>query len=330
MYSAGTLACMLIIVLVLSSGCTLVSQPSKSMAKTGITGENSLVETPTLPDQYTARDLQSGSSNPVQAQVMITRGERPVLQSAAQTQINGTGLVALGTTNETNAQIVTYLTIEQNYTNQTVLDTETRFWDAVAYYVLKKMDSTNTTTITYTNEQVNPAHAGSYSVNQTCDVWNATVPNWTYVTDPPGGDSPFGDHFNAASESVANGLQGDCDDFAILMATTNIVLGGDSRVVYAADPAKSEAHMYAEARYDDTSFVSIIRGRYNLSNSTPVNYHPGNWLSLDWFNYPAAATHPGGNYYPDGGTIWVIYQHGNWEKLHMNGTAWDVILQGNA
>jgi hypothetical protein len=330
MDTPGVTAGIVIILLVIAGGCSALSPTPKSTARPGSSGENAMIETPTLPDQYTARDLQADSPNPAHPGIVVTRGERPVLRSGAQTEINGTGLTGLGTSNETNAQIVTYLTNEQNYTNQTVLNAETQFWNAVAYYVLKKMDSTNTTTISYTQARVNPSHAGAYSVNQTSDLWNATVTDWTYITDPPGGDSPFGDHFNAASESITNGLQGDCDDFAILMATTNIVLGGNSRVIYAANPTASEAHMYAEAQYDNTSFVPIIQARYNLSNTTTVYYHPGNWLNLDWFNYPAAASHPGGNFYPDGGKIWVIYQHGNWEKLRQNGTTWDVILQGNA
>jgi hypothetical protein len=329
MYKPGVVAGILIVMLVAASGCSVLSS-SKSTVNPGSSGENSLVETPTLPDQYTAHDPLAESQHPDQPGIVTTRGERPVLSSAAQTEINGTGLVGSGTTNETNAQIVSYLTQEQNYTNQTVVDTETQFWNSVGFYVKQKIDSTNETTIAYTKMHVNQFHTGPYSVDQTCDIWNYTVPNWTYVTDPSGGDSPFGDHFNYASESIANGLRGDCDDFAILMAATNIVLGGNSRVVYAASPTLPEAHMYAEAQYDNTSFVSIIQTRYKLSNTTTIYYHPGNWLNLDWFNWPLAAAHPGGNFYNDGGMIWVIYPYGNWEKLHKNGTAWDVVLQGNA
>lgn len=151
-------------------------------------------------------------------------------------------------------------------------------------------------------------------------------PNWSYVTDS--NETSWDEDIHYASETVAKNLTGDCDDFAVLMAAGNIVLGGNSRVVYAANPTKSEVHMYAEAQFPDVSFVPIIQSRYYLANTTPVYYHPGLWLNLDWFDYPANATHPGGNFYPDGGKIWVVYKEGTWQKLNKTPSGWDVILNG--
>jgi hypothetical protein len=153
------------------------------------------------------------------------------------------------------------------------------------------------------------------------------MPNWTYFVDTNA--TTWDEDINYASYTISNGLKGDCDDFAVILASANIALGGNSRTVYAVNPTKSdEAHMYAEAQYNNTSFVPIIQSRYSLPNTTPIHYHPGNWLYLDWFNYPATATYPGGNFYPDGGKIWVTYKEGNWEKLEKSGNNWTVILKG--
>jgi hypothetical protein len=324
MYKPGILAGIFIILLITTSGCSVLSSAPEPVVKKGIAGE-SQADAPQMPDQYTARDPMAGNRNPVQPAVTTPLQERPVLRSAERTTIQGSGLTGNGTFNDTVQQIVTYLTKQQDYSNLTNVSTETSFWSSVAFYVKKKIDSENTTTQNFTFAHVSPLHNGSYSVDQVSDIWDYVMPpRWNYVTDPAGGDSPFGDHFNAASESISNNLTGDCDDFAILNAATTAVLGGKSRVVYATDG--TTAHMYGEAQFDSLFFVNTTQARYNTT--AQIWYHPGYWLSLDWFDYPARSTHPGGKLYPDGGTIWVMYKDGTWEKQLKSGENWTVILKG--
>jgi hypothetical protein len=327
MYFRGALALLMVVLLVASAGCSVLGTAPKPAASRGSAVIEDVFETPALPEQYIAKGPRSDSYMPIRYSstvAMVT--QRPVLQSAQHQKINGTGLSGNGTYNETIAQIVTYLTENQDYRNQTVVDNETSFWNAVAGYVRKKIDDTNPVTVNFTQDHVSPAHAGmTYSFSQVADIWDYVMPpRWTYVNDPSDGDSPFGDHFYAASETIAKGLQGDCDDFAILQAATTSVLGGNSRVVYAA--RESEAHMYAEAAFANATFVNETRLRYGTSDQ--IWYHPPYWLNLDWFNWPGTATHPGGKFYGDTDRIWVMYKDGTWEKQQKSGSNWTVILKG--
>jgi hypothetical protein len=326
MYMRGVLAIVFVISLVMCAGCSILSTTPKPAASRGSAGSHAVIETPTLPEQYMAKAPRSEGFTPVRYSspvAMVT--QRPVLQSAQHQNIEGSGLSGNGTYNETIEQIVTYLTEDQDYKNQTVVDNETAFWNTVAGYVQGKIDYTNPVTVTFTRDHTNPAHTGNYSLHQVADIWDYVMPpRWKYVNDTEDGDSPFGDHFNTASETITVGLKGDCDDFAILQAATTAVLGGNSRIVYAA--TGSEAHMYAEARFDNNTFVNETRLRYGTLDQ--IHYHPDYWLNLDWFNWPGTATHPGGKFYGDTSTIWVMYKDGAWEKQQKSGSNWTVILNG--
>jgi hypothetical protein len=147
------------------------------------------------------------------------------------------------------------------------------------------------------------------------------------VNDPLNSGETFWDYLSSASDSINNGLKGDCDDFAILNAALVESIGGNSRVIYAANT--NGAHMYAEAQFlSSTNVTPVIQTRYNLSRQTVVYTHPENWLNLDWFDYPRRTTHPGGKFYEDGGMIWVIYKDGHWEKQEKRGSNWTTILKG--
>ena len=322
---AGIVACVLVILLISTSGCSFLSAAHEPAIHQRTTGDHAAIETPTLPDQYTARGPQAGSRNPAQPGVVTTKGPKPVLRSAAQTTIEGSGLAGNGTYNETVQLIVTYLTEKQDYSNSTSTRNETIFWNSVASYVKKKIDSGNTITIDFTNAHISSLHNGSYSVDQVSDIWDYVMPpRWTYVNDTIDGDSPFGDHFYAASETIAKGLKGDCDDFAILNAATTSVLGGESRIVYAS--SAGSAHMYGEAQFGNASFINSTKARYGTT--ADISYHPGYWLNLDWFDWPKTATHPGGKFYGDTSTIWVMYTGGTWEKQEKSGANWTVVLKG--
>ena len=307
--------------LVISSGC--IANPLAGNETVGSQHKSpEPIETPTLPGQYVAQPHFSEKNPAEQQPLPVKTRDRPLLTTGSTVTINGTGLGGGSTANATVKKIITYLNTT-NTNNQTENLAEQQFWNQVAAVIIPKIDGGNTVTRDFALNHTSPAHSGTYNVQQVADIWDYTEPAWTYVSDPLNPDGQFWDYFSAASETISVGLKGDCDDFAILNAATVEAIGGNSRVIYAANPGG--AHMYAEAQFADSSFNSTLRMRY--PNAT-IHYHPGNWLNLDWFDYPNHATNPGGNFYPDGGIIWVIYKDGHWEKQKQNGTTWDVILHG--
>jgi transglutaminase-like putative cysteine protease len=74
-------------------------------------------------------------------------------------------------------------------------------------------------------------YPGEYNVGQICSVYEHIRYNWKYVSDPSGRD-----YYASASETIGNGLAGDCDDFAILMAAAIEAIGGSSRIIAASGP----------------------------------------------------------------------------------------------
>lgn len=92
-------------------------------------------------------------------------------------------------------------------------------------------------------------------------LWKYAYKNWLYVTDPFTGT----DTWRSASETIEayyfsqkKGYSGDCDDFAILMASFARQLGFDSHIVAAF--GKDGGHAYAE--FNDG----------------------GKWVPMDWFS----------------------------------------------
>jgi len=134
------------------------------------------------------------------------------------------------------------------------------------------------------------------------------------VNDPAGQD-----YYSPASRTIKNGLRGDCDDFAILIAAVMQSIGGTSRVVTACDN-QGQCHAYAEVflttNQDELQArAGNICSRYNCKM---IYYHTypdsqGNteyWLNLDWW-----ADYPGGPFFKNDGTYNVYYPYGFHETL---------------
>lgn len=127
-----------------------------------------------------------------------------------------------------------------------------------------------------------------------CQIFDALhPPSWTYVADPAGF---LGDYVAKASESIRIGLRGDCDDFAVLMATAIRAIGGACRIfiVQGKLGGHAIAEVYigkddAEAR-DCLMYVSV---RYNVFlGNLWIDRDQGYWLLLDW-DFSAKNPHPG-------------------------------------
>jgi len=155
--------------------------------------------------------------------------------------------------------------------------------------------------------------SGSYNVQQLCSIYHFVKDNWRNTSDPRGVDffSPASETITLA-ESIAKrdnatvAGAGDCDDFAILMASLIEAIGGTTRIVMAYD--ERGGHAYAEVyvgqsdKDQTTALLSWLRSRYRC----PMVYvhmnedDRGVWLNLDW-----NADHPGGPVHESLGEVFV-------------------------
>jgi hypothetical protein len=98
-----------------------------------------------------------------------------------------------------------------------------------------------------------------------------------------------------SSENIHNGLNGDCVDFAVLICSSMLAIGGEARLNMAAN--ENSGHAFTEVNIGKTNPESIklyLAVRY--LHLDPINFRVdqfGNtWLNLDWFG-----NSPGGPYF---------------------------------
>jgi hypothetical protein len=157
---------------------------------------------------------------------------------------------------------------------------------------------------------------GPFHVEQVAEIWNTVRRAWRYVSDPDGQE-----YFATATETIQNGYVGDCDDFAIVLASMVSAIGGKARVVLMDGP--EGGHAYAEAcvqgdpkqvaaaliAHYRTRWKSYLNGKipttiaYRSSAECPI------WLNLDW-----SSAVPGGAYAPERAAV-AIYGDGHSEPL---------------
>ncbi len=135
---------------------------------------------------------------------------------------------------------------------------------------------------------------GPFHVEQVARVWAHVRRQWRYVSDPLGAE-----YFARASETIENGLAGDCDDFATVVIAMLQAIGGRGRMVMVE--GDEGGHAYAEVciHAPATDVASRLAAFYrNSSPSFPVgqiHYRSDAtcpvWLNLDW-----NARIPGGEY----------------------------------
>lgn len=136
--------------------------------------------------------------------------------------------------------------------------------------------------------------AGNFNLAQVCNLFDFCYEGWHYVNDPASME-----YLAKASETVENGLNGDCDDFAVLLCALIHSVGGEARVNYAWGP--DGGHAFTEVNLGKTNkddVISYIQSRYpkmiyfreNLNGK--IDKDGNTWLNLDWW-----AEHPGGPYF---------------------------------
>ncbi|HBX51671.1 MAG: hypothetical protein A2W98_05780 [Bacteroidetes bacterium GWF2_33_38] len=147
--------------------------------------------------------------------------------------------------------------------------------------------------------------AGNFNLGQVCDIFDYCYNNWKYVNDPQ-----TTNYVEYASTTLKNGLNGDCDDFAVLICSMVLSIGGEARINYAYNSQSGHAFTEVNIGYTDIKNVeNYIFKRYKniYKNSGVWSRADGNgnkWLNLDWFG-----KHPGGQYFDyTHGTMFYIIQ----------------------
>ncbi len=160
--------------------------------------------------------------------------------------------------------------------------------------------------------QVAGRDPGTFHIGQIAAIWTEVRNRWSYVNDPRGDE-----YFATATETIQNGMVGDCDDFAILLVSMIEAIGGDARIVMS--DGERGGHAYAEACVpgEPEHLITNLRAHYRRQRTrTRVNdlhyrrdEHCAAWLNLDW-----NAEIPGGAL---GREVWAvaIYPDGKTETL---------------
>lgn len=144
---------------------------------------------------------------------------------------------------------------------------------------------------TVRNNTANLVHLspGSFNLGQICDIFDFCYTNWSYVNDPL-----TRDYYAKASETLRNGLNGDCDDFAILLCSMILSIGGEARINFAYD--ETSGHAFTEVNIGHTNQPEVQRylsARYSSAQMWHRKDSYGSiWLNLDWWG-----DYPGGEYF---------------------------------
>jgi hypothetical protein len=165
----------------------------------------------------------------------------------------------------------------------------------------------------YTNSQVRnqavkiAGHSqGEFNLGQICDLFDYCYRNWKYVNDPNGYE-----FVEYASNTISNGYNGDCDDFAVVLCSMILSIGGEARINFAY--SQDSGHAFTEVNVGNTEIEDYITKRYNNDQDqsgiwTRIDKDGNQWLNLDWF-----AKHPGGKYfnYIHGTTFYILQNYCN-------------------
>ncbi len=133
-------------------------------------------------------------------------------------------------------------------------------------------------------------YPGEFSINQVGAIYNSLVQGWSYYSDPS-----FRESYKNANLSLQDGVRagtvgvGNCDDFAILIASLIESLGGSTRIIFAQDEETGQGHAYAEAylgQKDDPRLAELenwIKGEFGKSFIPGMRFEDEEvWINLDY------------------------------------------------
>jgi len=158
---------------------------------------------------------------------------------------------------------------------------------------------------------IRPGHGGTFRMSQACDIWDGVAARWTYIEDPRGSE-----YLSPPGRTIAVGLKGDCDDYAVLMAALTESVGGGARIVYAKN--KTLSHAYPEVFIGTTPgeferAAAYIRARYGV-DTIGCHVTESEAGTLYWLNLDLTAQYPGGPFFVDDGERVAFYKDGRWER----------------
>lgn len=152
--------------------------------------------------------------------------------------------------------------------------------------------------------------SGDSTIDQICSIYgylkkgDGPIKGWVYVPDPRGLD-----YVNFANESIIIGDKsgstgaGDCDDFAVLMASLVESIGGTTRIILAYNNSTG-GHAYTEVYLGTLNsqdsqindIINLLKKKYNTTEIFTYNDTPTGdvWLNLDWGLDKKGNAHPGG------------------------------------
>ena len=183
--------------------------------------------------------------------------------------------------------------------------------------------------------QLAAEHPGDFTIDQVDEIYshlkygNDSIRAWSYSRDTRGVDK-----FNSASESLSLGHQakskcvgsGDCDDFAILIASLVESVGGTTRVIFARNNSTG-GHAYAEVylgRLNDLNgyveeIINWLKQNYDTDKIfTHIDTDTKDvWLNLDWGPDDKGNMHPGGPFF-QGDKHYIICIRNKFAKTPMN------------
>ncbi len=159
-------------------------------------------------------------------------------------------------------------------------------------------------------------YPGEPNVGQLCQIYKFIRNNWSYVSDPSGAE-----YFAKASESI-NTMAGDCDDFAVVMATCLKSIGFNTRIILAygnkGGHAYSEVYLTNDKKDLDALLQSInyyysniFEKMFGVTKIKSLHYHVdsegGIWLNLDY-----SSQYPGGEFFKANKLV-IVYPNGTYE-----------------
>jgi WD40 repeat protein len=153
-------------------------------------------------------------------------------------------------------------------------------------------------------------YPGEFNINQAGAIYDSLVKGWSYMS-----DSSYESKKNA-NRSLQDGMRsgvigvGDCEDFAILIASLIQSLGGSTCIIFSTDKY-SKKHAYAELYLGKkgnpaiTEIENFIKENWNRSSVPGLIEEDGNvWLNLDYnATYPGGILFGKGKAYPN--PVWV-------------------------
>ena len=154
---------------------------------------------------------------------------------------------------------------------------------------------------------------GPFNPRQICEIYSYCNQKWSYVNDPA--DSEY---VARASESILCNLVGDCDDFAVLMASCILAVGG--RPCINTGYNSGGGHAFTEvdiSQFNESDVLAVVQEFFPAYTINKLNCRregTHNWLNLDW-----QAPYPGGEYY-NCSSAWNSYPyldgHWTWHKIN--------------